>query len=119
VFLYPSVFDCGGAVVLEAMSLGLTVVALNWGGPGDYLESGSGVLVEPVGRRQSIAELAKAVQCLTPSKRHELGEAAQRKIAAHYTWPDKVRQIIAIYQSVRKSPRTAPGTVSPAGEHLR
>jgi len=119
VFLYPSVFDCGGAVVLEAMSLGLTVVALNWGGPGDYLESGSGVLVEPVGRRQSIAELAKAVQCLTPSKRRELGEAAQRKIADHYTWPDKVRQIIAIYQSVRKSPGTALGTVSSAGEHIR
>jgi len=48
VFLYPSVFDCGGAVVLEAMSLGLAVVALNWGGPGDYLASGGGVLVEPV-----------------------------------------------------------------------
>ena len=46
VFLYPSVFDCGGAVVLEAMSLGLTVVAVNWGGPGDYLASGGGVLVE-------------------------------------------------------------------------
>ena len=55
VFLYPSVFDCGGAVVLEAMSLGLTVVALNWGGPGDYLASGGGVLVEPLGRRRSVA----------------------------------------------------------------
>ena len=119
VFLYPSVFDCGGAVVLEAMSLGLTVVALNWGGPGDYLTSGSGVLVEPVGRRRSVAELAKAVRSLTPSKRRELGEAAQRKIADHYTWPAKVRQIVGIYQSVRKSAGTAPGAVSPAEEHLR
>ena len=106
VFLYPSVFDCGGAVVLEAMSLGLTVVALNWGGPGDYLASGGGVLVEPVGRRQSVAELAKAVQSLTPSKRRELGEAAQRKIADHYTWPAKVRQILGVYQSVCKSRRS-------------
>ena len=98
VFLYPSVFDCGGAVVLEAMSLGLTVVALNWGGPGDYLASGGGVLVEPLGRRRSVAELAKAVRSLTPSKRRELGEAAQRKIADHYTWPAKVRQILGMYQ---------------------
>ena len=119
VFLYPSVFDCGGAVVLEAMSLGLTVVALNWGGPGDYLASGSGVLVEPVGRRRSVAELAKAVRCLTPSKRRELGEAAQRKIADHYTWPAKVRQIVGIYQSICKSAGTAPRAVSPAEEHLR
>jgi len=36
------------------------------------------------------------VRCLTPSKRCELGEAAQRKIADHYTWPGKARQIIAI-----------------------
>ena len=119
VFLYPSVFECGGAVVLEAMSLGLTVVALNWGGPGDYLASGSGVLVEPVGRRRLVAELAKAVLCLTPSRRRELGDAAQREIADHYTWSSKVRQIIEIYQSVRKSAGTASGAVSPAEEHLR
>jgi glycosyltransferase involved in cell wall biosynthesis len=97
VFLYPSVFDCGGAVILEAMSLGLTVVALNWGGPGDYLASGGGVLVEPVDRRQSVAELAKAVWCLTPSKRRELGQKAQRKVADHYTWPAKIRQILEVY----------------------
>ncbi len=115
VFLYPSVFDCGGAVVLEAMSLGLTVVALNWGGPGDYLTSESGVLVEPVGRRQSITDLANAVRCLTPSKRRAFGEAAQRKIADHFTWAAKVRQILLIYESVCKS----AGSLTPAEEHLR
>lgn len=109
VFLYPSVFDCGGAVVLEAMSLGLTVVALNWGGPGDYLASGGGVLVEPVGRQQSIAELAKAVQALTPSKRREFGEAARLKIADHYTWPAKIRQILRIYQQASPSAPSATG----------
>jgi glycosyltransferase involved in cell wall biosynthesis len=98
--LYPSVFDCGGAVVLEAMSLGLTVVALNWGGPGDYLASGAGVLVEPVGRRQSVAELAKVVRSLTPSKRRELGETAQRTIVDHYTWPAKARQILGVYHQL-------------------
>jgi glycosyltransferase involved in cell wall biosynthesis len=118
VFLYPSVFDCGGAAVLEAMALGLTVVALNWGGPGDYLASGAGVLVEPVDRPRSIAELAKAVQSLTPSKRRELGEAAQREIADHYTWPAKVRQMLRVYQSVCKSAGTAPGAVSTVEEHV-
>lgn len=102
VFLYPSVFDCGGAVVLEAMSLGLAVVALNWGGPADYLASGGGMLVEPVGRQQSVAELAKTVLSLTASKRCELGEAAQRKITDHYTWPAKVRRILNIYQKARQ-----------------
>jgi glycogen synthase len=100
------------------MALGLTVVALNWGGPGDYLASGAGVLVEPVDRRQSVADLAKAVQSLTPSKRRELGEAAQREIADHYTWPAKVRQMLRVYQSVCKSAGTAPGAVSTVEEHV-
>ena len=118
VFLYPSVFDCGAAVVLEAMSLGLTVVALNWGGPGEYLASGGGILVEPIGRRRSVAALARAVLSLTPSMRRELGEAAQRKIADHYTWPAKLREIIRIYQSVRKPAKTASGVVSLAEERI-
>jgi glycosyltransferase involved in cell wall biosynthesis len=107
ILLYPSVFDCGGAVVLEAMALGLTVVALNWGGPGDYLAAGGGVLVDPVGRRQAVAELTKAVLDLTPTKRRKLGGEAQRRIAEQYTWPAKVRQIIGVYQSVCKLPEAA------------
>lgn len=110
VFLYPSLFDCGGAVVLEAMSLGLTVVALNWGGPGDYLASGGGVLVEPYGREQSVTELAEAVRSLTPARRRELGEAAQRVIADHYTWPAKVRQILGAYRQAYQ--RSSTGAIS-------
>jgi hypothetical protein len=56
------------------------------------------VLVEPLDRGRSVAELVKAVQSLTPGKQRELGEAAQRKIADCYTWPAKVRQILETYQ---------------------
>jgi len=104
ILLYPSVFDCGGAVVLEAMALGLTVVALNWGGPGDYLANGAGVLVDPVGRREAVTEMTSAVLGLTPTSRRKIGAAAQRRIADQYTWPAKARQIIGVYQSVCASP---------------
>lgn len=108
VLLFPSVYDCGGAAVLEAMALGLAVVALNWGGPGDYLAGGAGVLVEPAGRQEKVAGLTAAVLSLTPSRRQELGEAAQRRIADHYTWPAKIEKIMVVYQSVTNpSPATA------------
>ena len=57
--------------------------------------------------RQAVAELAKAVLSLTPSKRRELGEAAQRRIADRYTWPAKVRQVLGVYQAVCKFPEAA------------
>ena len=107
VFLHPSLWDCGGAVVLEAMALGLPVVALNWGGAREYLADGCGLAVAPAERRQLIADLVKAVQELTPEKRRSLGEAAQRKIAEKYTWPAKVRQIIEKYAAICEAGRPA------------
>jgi len=109
--LFPSVFDCGGAAVLEAMALGLPVVALNWGGPGDYLDENCGVLIEPLSRQHAVAEMVRAVLALTPEKRRALGETAQRRVAEHYTWPAKVRQILGVYRSIC----AVPDMVSSAG----
>ena len=47
VFLLPSLFECGGAVVLEAMAMSLPVISTAWGGPLDYLDDSCGVLVQP------------------------------------------------------------------------
>lgn len=97
-FVYPSLMDCGGAVVLEAMSLGLPVVVLNWGGPGDYVQPAFGVAVDPAPRPQIVAELVKAIQALTPEQRRKMGAAAQQEINDHYTWPAKVQQVLAMYE---------------------
>ncbi|WP_337173235.1 glycosyltransferase family 4 protein [Paludisphaera sp.] len=105
VFLYPSVLDCGGAVVLEAMALGLPVVALNWGGVGDYIAPGCGVAIEPTPRPRLISDLARAVQELTPERRRDLGEAARREIAEKYTWPAKVRQVLDLYAEACEASR--------------
>jgi glycosyltransferase involved in cell wall biosynthesis len=93
--------------VLEAMALGLTVVALNWGGPSDYLAAGEGVLIDPASRSQAVAELAEAVLGLTPRRRRELGKAAQQRVAADYLWPVKASQMLRIYQSVCRSSDTS------------
>jgi glycosyltransferase involved in cell wall biosynthesis len=45
-FVFPSLHDSGGMVVLEALAAGLPVVSLNLGGPGSIVNSSCGVVVE-------------------------------------------------------------------------
>ena len=67
VFVLPSLFECGGAVVLEAMAMGLPVIATAWGGPVDYLDSSCGILVNPDSRESLIAGFSSAMTRLATS----------------------------------------------------
>ena len=67
VLVLPSLYECGGAVVLEAMAMGLPVIATKWGGPADYLDEKTGILIEPTGRESFINEIAEAMIKLAQS----------------------------------------------------
>ena len=98
----PSVLECGGAVVLEAMAKGLPVIAVRWGGPADYLDESVGVLVEPTNSAQMAADFAHAmVQLATDSGLcAQLGQAARRRVEEKYDWDRKIDKVLGIYQSV-------------------
>ncbi|KAB1111486.1 glycosyltransferase family 4 protein [Neorhizobium galegae] len=99
VFVMPSLHECGGAVVLEAMAVGLPVIATKWGGPDDYLDDDCGVLVQPTSRDNIIAGFAEAMQRLSDDVdlRRSLGEAGRAKALTHFDWDDKITQIIQFY----------------------
>lgn len=109
-FVFPSFGDCGGAVVLEAMSAGLPVVALDWGGPPDYLDAGSGVLVPPGPPEAVIAGFTDAMLAFArdPARAREMGQAARRRAVAHFDWERKIDQLLAIYRSVLRPAPAAP-----------
>ena len=90
----PSLFECGGAVVLEAMALGKPVIATAWGGPLDYLDAECGILVQPVSTEGLVDGLAAAMLELasSPEKRHRMGACA---------WPRSVRTTAGRARSVR------------------
>ena len=99
-----SVWECGGAVVLEAMAAGLPVIASDWGGPADYLDAGCGILVSPVPRAGFAMRLADAVLRLAddPPLRRTMGQAGARKVAERYDWQKKVDAMIGIYAEVAR-----------------
>ena len=98
----PSLFDCGGAVVLEAMAMALPVIATAWGGPLDYLDETCGVLVPPHDRASLVDGLAQAMVRLAqaPQKRAAMGRAGRAKIRAVYSWDVKAAEMIELYRRV-------------------
>ncbi|MDQ6628400.1 MAG: glycosyltransferase family 4 protein [Pseudomonadota bacterium] len=98
----PSVRDCGGAAVLEAMSMAKPVIATAWGGALEYLDDSCGILVEPTGPQALIDGLAKAMVRLatSPFERATMGRVARRKIERHYDWEAKAEHILALYRQV-------------------
>jgi glycosyltransferase involved in cell wall biosynthesis len=59
-FVFPSLHDSSGNVVLEALSRGLPVVCLDLGGPQLYVDESCGVVVGTAGRDRVGVEAALA-----------------------------------------------------------
>jgi glycosyltransferase involved in cell wall biosynthesis len=90
VFVFPSLRDSGGAVVLEAMSHGLPCVVAAWGGPETYTRtSGVQVSVESPSALEDdlVSKLWHMLQ--TPEESRALGERGQDVVVRQYLWEAK------------------------------
>jgi glycosyltransferase involved in cell wall biosynthesis len=98
--LLPSIYECGGAVVLEAMACGVPVIATAWGGPADYLDSSCGILVDPSNAKAITHGFIEAMQRLIADSalRTQLGAAGRQHVEQFFDWNQKIDQILDIYQ---------------------
>jgi glycosyltransferase involved in cell wall biosynthesis len=106
--ILPSLYECGGAVVLEAMAMSKPVIATAWGGPADYLDPSCGILVEPVSREALVAGFAEGIVRLmnSPSLCVEMGARARTKVVQQFDWEKKIDAMVELYESVAG---TTPG----------
>lgn len=104
VLVLPSLMECGGAVVLEAMAASRPVIATAWGGPADYLDASCGVLVQPVSRESFIDGFAQAmIDLASHQRRVALGTEGYAKVARMFDWEIKVDRMLEIYRLAAKS----------------
>jgi glycosyltransferase involved in cell wall biosynthesis len=98
----PSLYECGGAVVLEAMAAGKPVIATRWGGPADYLDATCGILVEPQSYSGLVTGFAEAMQRLIrfPGLARSMGDAGCSRAVRDFDWQRKIDQIIRVYRAL-------------------
>lgn len=114
IFVLPSLLECGGAVALEAMAMGLPVIATAWGGPLDYLDESCGVLIRPNSREELVSGFAEAIGTLAKSEalRHQLGEAGYRRARQHFDWAKKIDRVLELYD-LAVDPGTEEASLAP------
>jgi glycosyltransferase involved in cell wall biosynthesis len=106
-FIFPSMHDSCGAVVMEAIGQGLPVICLDTGGPGHILPDECGFKITVTKRRQEkvVSDLAAAMQQFAenPELRSRMSPLAL-KAAREITW-DKA--ITRAYQHVQDTLRNS------------
>jgi len=97
----PSLYECGGAVVLEAMAMARPVIATAWGGPLDYLNANCGILVAPSSRDALVSGFAEAMRRLmnSPELCREMGFAGRERLLKEFDWNLKIDRMLEIYES--------------------
>jgi len=104
VFLFSSLRDGGGNVVIEAMAVGKPVVCFDLAGPGFHIDEKCGIKIKPELPEQAVKEMAKALEKLYFDKelRINLGEEAREKAKKEYSWDKLGDKLFEIYKNVIK-----------------
>ncbi|MCL1800319.1 MAG: glycogen synthase [Promicromonosporaceae bacterium] len=113
VFLCPSVYEPLGIVNLEAMAVGLPVVATATGGIPEVVDNGvTGVLVPieqvkdgtgtPIDPDKFVNDLAAAINSVLadPAKAKAMGDAGRKRAEDHFAWSAIAERTMDVYRKV-------------------
>ena len=102
VLALPSIREFGGAVVVEAMALGLAPIVADYGGPSELVDDRSGIRV-PFSDTASLVDGMRGAigkMIARPQIVDELGKAGRQRVLEKFTWDAKAKQIFAVYEAV-------------------
>jgi glycosyltransferase involved in cell wall biosynthesis len=102
IFLFPSIREFGGGVVLEAMALGVVPIVVDYGGPSEFVNASCGYLLQLDSREKIVQQLSSLVEAILkdPSGLQEKRVNCQERVRKFFTWEVKAKQTKKIYEWV-------------------
>jgi starch synthase len=121
VFAFPSIREFGGGAVLEAMAMGVVPIIVDYAGPGELVTDETGYRIA-LGPRPAIVTRLREVLALLatkPERLLQMGERAQQRVRALFTWQAKAQQVLEVYSWVLGSKHAKPDFGMPFPDPLR
>jgi glycosyltransferase involved in cell wall biosynthesis len=100
VFVFPSLVEGFGLVILEAMACGLPVITTPHTGGYDVIEDGVDGFIVPIRDVEAIKEKLEFLY-RNPEAREAMGRAARRK-AEQYSWSHYEQRVIEAFHHIEK-----------------
>jgi len=102
VFVFPSLRETTGTVIVEAMAHSLPVICLKRGGAALVVTDETGFLISGDKREDYINNFADAmIQCIQNQNIVKVkGMASVERIRAAYTWEQKVGAMANVYKDI-------------------
>jgi glycosyltransferase involved in cell wall biosynthesis len=93
--VFPALRDSGGSALLEAMARFVPVMCLDWAGPGEMVDSNSGVKIPVTDPPSTVSAFAQSLAMLArdPQRRAALAAAARSQAESRFRWQAK-REIL-------------------------
>lgn len=104
VFVFPTIREVGGNVIIEALSAGLPCVVPDYGGPSELVNPNIGIKIPLSDKAEFENQYVAAMESLAQNTelREELSKAARLEAVNNHDWSIRGKKTIQIYNDVLK-----------------
>ena len=102
IFVFPSLRDTSGSIVLEAMASEVPTVCLNHQGARLMVDDASGIRVPVLSKEETIRGMADAFVTLADDQelRQSMGKHARERVIQNFGWESKATRLLKEYQQL-------------------